>query len=52
MSHRFSLLVAWLMLHRSQIQTLTITIILVFALLSLAVPQMRMLAEEMPGGGH
>ena len=52
MSNRFSLIVAWLVIHRSQIQILMMTIVLLLFLVGALVPTLRLLAEDAGGGGH
>ena len=52
MPTKYSLIISWLIAHRSQLQLVLITIIIALALLGVLAPQMRMLADGAPGGGH
>ena len=52
MSNKLSLMAGWLIVHRSEIQFAVLAIVFALALVGMLAPQMRMLAEDAPGGGH
>ena len=48
----FSLIVGWFVTHRAQVRFAILAVVLLLMAFSVFAPQLRMFAEDAPGGGH